>query len=130
MFIKWIDAEMAQKRVRDVEHERDKLRAQVEYYKNALATSAGGKVDWIVRAEAAQAENVRLQFDATEWQERCERLSVEAGRISVALDAAQAEIERLRAAAQAVIDSINDENEIDPDAIYRLSQALDRPKSC
>ena len=28
-------------------------------------------------------------------------------------------------AAQVVIDSINDENEIDPDAIFRLSAALD-----
>jgi len=40
----------------------------------------------------------------------------------------RAENARLRTAAQAVIDSINDENEIDPDAVYRLSQALDRPK--
>jgi len=37
------------------------LRAKVDYFRNALAESAGGKVDWIVRAERAEAEVGRLQ---------------------------------------------------------------------
>jgi len=43
-------------------------------------------------------------------------------------DELRAEVERLRVAAQAVIDSINDENEIDPDAIKALSDVLGRHK--
>ena len=43
---------------------------------------------------------------------------------------AMAEVVRLRAAAQAVIDCINDENEIDPDTIFRLSKLLASDKEC
>jgi chromosome segregation ATPase len=50
-----------------------------------------------LRADMAREigeENQRLQFDVTEWQEQCERLSVEAAQVSVDLDTAQAKIER------------------------------------
>jgi hypothetical protein len=66
----------------------------------------------------ADVERHERQFRETEaeWVERFEAL--------------ETEVERLRAAAQTVIDSINDENEIDPDAIFHLSQALVSDKEC
>jgi hypothetical protein len=71
---------------------------------------------------------VKLLSDWRDLSNGIERLRdglVRAGRQLAATDEYwQAERDRLRAAAQAVIDSINDENEIDPDTIARLSRVL------
>jgi hypothetical protein len=64
-----------------------------------------------------------VEYDQQYWLEHGGKHTLKAR-----LARAEAEIERLRAAAQAVIDSINDENEIDPDAVFRLSKMLDRDK--
>jgi hypothetical protein len=86
-----------------------------------------------LRAENEQlrVDNDLLRMDIerlVEDRDRPEVLPSQVQRISEnqlkLLGELRAENARLRAAAQAVIDSINDENEIDPDAVYRLSQSL------
>ena len=71
-----------------LERERDELRAEVELRL--------GQIDgWKERLRASEAENERLQFEVTDWQERNERLSVEAGRLSVEVDGLRALLQRL-----------------------------------
>jgi len=48
--------------------------------------AAGYRDAWM----KAEAEIERLQFEVTDWQERNERLSVEAGRLSVQVDGLRA----------------------------------------
>ncbi|HYW89269.1 MAG TPA: hypothetical protein VFB50_15970 [Chloroflexota bacterium] len=72
-----------------LERERDELRAEVELRLDQID-------GWKERLRASEAENERLQFEVTDWQERNERLSVEAGRLSV-------EVGGLRAAARELV---------------------------
>jgi hypothetical protein len=60
MNIKWIDAEMAQKRVRDVERERDELRAKNEWAIEAL--KALQKVTGSVRHRRADSGRLVRQW--------------------------------------------------------------------
>jgi hypothetical protein len=94
---------------------------------------------WKQRAQTAEAEIERLQRQLTAEHETAvpaitgsekeiERLRQELHRVAEGRRGQREQVARLRAAAQAVIDSINDDNEIDPDTIFRLGEALGRDK--
>jgi chromosome segregation ATPase len=85
----------------------DELRAENKEIRQRWATEEHNVT--VLRAEVE-----RLRTGKQHWQDVAAGLATE--------------IDQLRAASQVVIDSINDENEIDPDAILRLSEALARPE--
>src|SRR5262252_1293113 len=68
--------------------DRERLRAEVERRQKALDDCVASLAD-------ERVENERLQFEVTDWQERNERLSVEAGRLSVEVDGLRALLQRL-----------------------------------
>ena len=66
------------------------------------------------------AERDELRAEVTEWQERNERLSVEAGRISVERDELHTENERLQGEASLLAEALGRENT----EVERLRAAL------